>query len=212
MLPINPWVYIWIHPKKCVKNIIAYNPNFRIWALATIFGFVSLLFIGQNFSLGNYFSFKKILLGVCVLAPFWGYAFFSLSSWLINLIGKLLHAKGRFTEIRTVVAWSCVPYVFHAILWIIILAYFRGSIFSNFVQNDDISSKMINIMVVFFVLKLFLSIWSFVLLIQGLSYIQEISIAKTILNVIGVFFILGVLLGIFSKLFEGSLECFKSPL
>jgi len=196
MLSVNPWLHIWIHPKETIRKVISYNPNFRIWALSAIFGFVSLMFLEQIYSPGYRFSLKTILLFSILLAPFWGYFLFTILSWLVYSMGKLIGSKGGFLEVRSVAAWSSVPYFFNLICWAIMIVVFKRGLFTDFPEGISLSSFQMNLLLSLIAIKLVMVVWSLVIYIQGLSFVQELSTAKSILNIVLVVFILSIILGI----------------
>ena len=75
---INPWLGMWTHPKSTIRTIIDYNPNYRLFLMCAIYGFVSLISFTQSFALGSHINFFLLLLLSLIIAPFWGYLIFLL--------------------------------------------------------------------------------------------------------------------------------------
>jgi len=183
MLSLNPWTNIWIHPKKTIKQVVAYNPNFRLWVLSTIIGFSSLMFLEQFFSPGLKYSLKAILLFSLFISPFWGYFVLCFLSFLIHRVGKLMNSKASYSDVRAVASWSSVPYSVSLIVWIVLIAFFKNDLFKNFPQNTSLTEAQMSFVLIALGIKLVMTTWSFFIYIQGLSLIQEFNISKTLLNI-----------------------------
>jgi len=194
MLSLNPWTNIWIHPKKTIKEIVAYNPNFRLWVLSTIFGFSSLMYLEQIFSPGLKYSLKAIILFSLLIAPFWGYFVFCFLSFLVHRVGKLMNSKASYSDVRAVASWSCVPYSISSLVWIILIFFFGNDLFKNFPQNTSITEVQMSFVLAALGIKLTMTTWSFFIYIQGLSLIQGFNIPKTILNIVFAMLIVSVII------------------
>ncbi len=194
MLSLNPWTNIWIHPKKTIKQIVAYNPNFRLWVLSTIIGFSSLMFLEQLFSPGLKYSLKAILLFSFFVSPFWGYFILCFLSFLIHRVGKQMNSKASYSDVRAVASWACVPYIVSLVIWIVMISFFKNDLFKSFPQNVLLTEAQISFVLVALGIKLAMTIWSFFIYIQGLSSIQEFSIPKTLLNITFVALIVSVII------------------
>jgi Yip1 domain len=190
MLSLNPWISIWIHPKKTIQQVIAYNPNFRIWVLATIIGFATLMLLEQIFSPAFKYSLRAILTFTLILSPFWGYFVLNLVSFLTYKIGKIMDSKRSFSDVRAALSWSCVPYIIICICWIVMLMIFKGQLFKDFPQNITLKKWHIETILIISLVKLSMSVYSLIIYIQALAYVQEFSIKKTLLNL---FFVGGIL-------------------
>ena len=178
----NPWLTIFVKPRKTIRAIVDFNPNFRLLALSAIYGFCSLLGVAQNFGLGDKKEMILTLWPLILLAPVWGYLVFSFSSWFVFVMGKLLKGQGTYREVRSAYAWSNVPLIANALLWVFLIAVFRSSLFSETALKGILTqgSSLLLIGVVFS--QLIFSLWGLIIYVVSLSEVQRFSILKTLVN------------------------------
>jgi len=141
------------------------------------------MFLEQFFSPGFKYSLKTILLFSLFASPFWGYFILSFLSFLIHRVGKQMNSKASYSDVRAVASWSCVPYSVSSAIWIVMIVFFKNNLFKNFPQNIFLTEAQVSFVLVALGIKLVMTIWSFFIYIQGLSFIQEFSISKTLLNI-----------------------------
>lgn len=194
MFEENPWLSIWVHPRKTIQKIISVNPNHRVWLLACIYGFCSLMNLAQLYALGYSLSLPILLIGVVVFSFFWGYFLLTIFSWLIFKVGSWLKGVGSFIHIRTVTAWACVPLTVNAMVWILLMILFGLDLFKDFPKS--LSSAQMNTILAVLLIKLAMSIISLIIYLQGVSFVHQFSIAKTIASILIVACILLVFFGI----------------
>ena len=178
----NPWLKIFVKPRQTIRAIVDVNPNFRLFVLSAIYGFCSLLGVAQNFGLGDRKEILAAMLPLLLLAPVWGYLVFSFSSWFVFIMGKLLKGQGSYRQVRAAYAWSNVPLIVNAFLWILLIVVFRSSLFSETALKGILTqgSSLLLIGVVFS--QLIFSLWGLVIYVIGLSEVQRFSILKTLVN------------------------------
>ncbi|MCK5632970.1 YIP1 family protein [bacterium] len=197
-LKINPWISIWTKPRETIKEIVRFNPNYRLLFLSTIVGFFSLLGIAQQWNLGEKLSFFSIIISVIILAPLFGYITFSISSWFVFFTGKLLKGQARCKEIRAAIAWSNVPLIVSCLLWILFLGVYSALAFKMPIKKLELD------IFIFFALlvQLVISIWIIVIYVNALAEVQKFSILSAIFNIILssiLVFIVSILVGLISK-------------
>ena len=196
-LSINPWLNIWIKPRRTIKEIVSYNPNYRLFFLSAIYGFTSLLGFAQSFSFGYFLKWPIIFLGAILLAPFWGYIIFSFVAWIVKVTGRWIGGIGSFLHIRTALAWSNVPLIINVFFWIILLIVFRQNLFVEFPGRKLFHGWEVTFFLCLALLQIVVVIWSLVIYLNALSQVQEFSILKAILNVL----IAGIVFFVFFFLF-----------
>lgn len=192
----NPWLRMWTHPKSTIRSIVNYDPNYRLYILSAIYGFVSLIGSFQSFALGRAINFYYLLIIGLIIAPIWGYLIFSFASFFIHLTGKWLKGQAKYKEIRACIAWSNVPMIGNLILWIFLLIIFKSDIFNDFPGSFEITIPQRSILFIVMLSQLILSIWVIVLYINSLAEVQKFSVGKSVLNMIlavilfiGIFFV-----------------------
>lgn len=194
MLDKNPWLSIWVHPKETIEWIISFNPSYRLWPLATVYGFSSLMNLAQIYAPGYHFSLLTILISAIILAPIWGYFLYGVFSFLITKTGRWLNGSASFIQVRAVAIWASVPFTVNALCWLVMIIVFGGGVFKDFPGGNILSSLQMNIVLTVMLIKLSMTIWSLVIYLQGLATVHKFSIAKSMLNVVIAAFIVFVAL------------------
>ena len=183
-LSINPWLKIWTKPRETIRAIVAYNPKYRFLLLSAFYGFPCVLNIAQASSLGQTWSMLAIIVMALILSTFVGMISISVTSFFLQWTGKWLKGAASYQEIRTAVAWSNAPNGVNVVIWLGLMAYFGASIFSaDFVQRVMANNPSIALSVLFF-LQTILSVWSLVILINGVAEVQRFTGWKAVLNVV----------------------------
>jgi len=188
----NPWLSIWTEPRATIARIIQVNPNRGLWWLAAIYGFSSLLNSFQSVSFGHRIGLLQIFILALVLSPIWGYLGFSIWSYFVLIAGKLFGGKGSFKEIRAAYAWSCVPLLFNACLWIVLALCFGNALFMSMPDADPLTQTQVTILVIVLLVRLVTAIWAIVIYVNTLSEVQKFSVLKTI----GTIFVSAICVGI----------------
>lgn len=192
----NPWISIWTCPRKTISEIVAENPKRDFWVLAFIYGFVALLNLFQSLEIGNSIQFFAILLLSVIFAVPWGWLVFTVWSWVILWIGKLLKGQGSFHQMRAAFAWSCVPLLANALLWIVLILGFGNSLFQNFSESQQIRTGHAVFLFCVLIAKVAFTIWSLIIYINALAVVQKFSIARSIFNIVFSWFAIGIFFGL----------------
>ena len=204
----NPWLSIWVHPRKTIKGIVESNPNYCLWVLSAIFGFSSLIGIAQTISLGNHLSLLAIVVLSAILSPIWGFLIFSLSAWLLFQTGKWIGGSGDVPSIRTVVAWSHVPASLTVVVWTLLLFLFGQQLLQNVSLPADLTIGKTFLVFVGALIQMTASVWGVVIFINGLMVVQLFSIGKALLNVLLMVLLLGLILFVFLTAIQWSCSSF----
>lgn len=194
MLDKNPWLSIWCEPRATIRRIVEQNPNRSLWILAFIYGFLSLLNSFQSISIGSVMGMASVFLIAVVLSPLWGYAGFSIWSWVVCKVGRLLKGEGSFSHVRAAFAWSCVPLTVNIFLWLIMIFSFGFSFFFHPQETMAFSSQQSAFLLLILIGKVGIAIWSLVIYLNALAEVQKFSILRAIFNVILSWIAIGLVL------------------
>ena len=201
MLTKNPWFSMWFHPRQTIREIITFNPNYRIWILSAIYGLGSLFGIAQSYSLGIYNQFPAILLGAIILSPLWGYIVFSIASVFVVFTGKWIGGHGDYRQIRAALAWSNVPMVINVVIWFLMMILFGTSVFKNFPEAYALSRLEFWLLFSLLITQLIVGVWALILYVLALAEVQMFSILKAIFNLILAFIM--VMIVVFVLIYAG---------
>lgn len=187
----NPFFTIWTKPRSTIRQIIlaggAHRSILLVAAAAEISAIVAvasgsrviLSWGGQPLALVNSNLQHMLNLGMIIGAPLFAIEVLFLNSMFVRWAGKLIGGRGKPAEVRAAFAWSTVPAIVSALLYAIAVAAGWASVPQDpEVPNlfRAIAEQFTGINAVFGVL----SLWSLVILIEGLSEVHGFSIWKAL--------------------------------
>ncbi|HKQ98214.1 MAG TPA: Yip1 family protein, partial [Candidatus Polarisedimenticolia bacterium] len=159
--PLSPWTSIFTRPRAVMRQILDRDPSRRVHLLALLGGIVEMLgsdtrvLTHVGMPLGGIIALK-VTLGALT-----GLLVLYLGSGLLLLTGRWLGGRGSFVEVRSATAWSNVPAIWSALLWLPLLGYLGFEAFN--LDADAMRSDPIGL-----VLLVPIGIAGFVLLIWRL--------------------------------------------
>ena len=174
-LGINPWINIWISPKKTIRAIIAFREKINFFLLASIALLQKFLFFSVYFGLKFSWVYVFCFILVLISSPFLGALWFYFYSYLLHTTGKWLKGIASFSQICTVFSWSKVPLIIDIFMWFILLTFSAEHLFVHY----SLGISFLFIHIIFFMT----AFWSLILLIIGMQEVQKFSLLKTIINV-----------------------------
>ncbi|MFS8563125.1 MAG: YIP1 family protein [Rhabdochlamydiaceae bacterium] len=189
-LPFNPWLKIWVSPRETIRAITASNPKHFFYFLSGVYGFMMLLQIAQDFSLGLQMSLPWIIGGALVLSVGLGVLVFNIFGGLIYWTGKWIGGKSSFTNIKAAIAWAYVPSVVNAVVWFLLIGVFGTQLFMSTFADTVFVGYQLSIVFFGFLAQIIASVWGFFMGLQTLGEVQGFSAWKALLNVIIPFFML----------------------
>ena len=178
---LNPWVSMWLKPKATIQQIVDTNPERSVLVLVAIIGVSEALNNAIRRNMGDTRGLPMIFLIAATLGPVVGVIGLYLSSWLVSVSGHWIGGQASSRSIRAAIAWSNVPMIWAAALWIPELALYSQVLFTT---EATFSS---NSLAYFFLgcraIELTAVMWTFVLLGKCIGHLQGFSFLKTFLNV-----------------------------
>lgn len=180
----NPWLSIWTEPRQTVRSIVKTDPKFGFVILSAIYGLPMALNLAQNFSLGVKVPLWAILIGSLIVCTLLGMIGISISTWLLHVTGRWIGGRGTFQTVRTAVVWSNVPNVVTILMWIVLLCTFGGAVFNKQFSETPFVGYQAGIVFIVFLIQAVVSVWGFIILLQGLGEVQGFSAWKALLNVL----------------------------
>ena len=182
-LGLNPWFSIWIHPRKTIRALVAYNTNYRLVTLCAIYGFQYVLQLVQYLSLGQGTSLIFIILFALVFSIPVGYVIFNVMSVFYFWIGKLIKGKGGFKQIRAATYWSSVPMVVTCLIWIILMILHGNSLFVSGYETQLVGTAA-TLSIGFGIIQLAIGIWGLIIMLHALGEVQGFSAWMALLNIV----------------------------
>ncbi len=182
-LGLNPWLSIWVHPRKTIRTLIEYNTNYRLVALCAIYGFQYILQILQYLSLGQGTSLIFVILLALIFSIPVGYIVFNVLSAFYFWIGKLIKGKGSFKQIRAATYWSSVPMVVSCLVWIVLMVLHGNSLFVAGYETKLVGAAAA-VSMGLGVLQLVIGIWGLIIMLHALGEVQGFSAWMALLNLV----------------------------
>ncbi len=155
------------------------NKLAAFWILSFVYGFSSLCYIANFYSLEMLFSFPAIFFALVLLAPLFGSLWISLSAIFCKGIGHLLGGEAKLTDLRTAVVRSKEPTLILLALWTVLIACGPSTVFMHQASNGSA--------VAIIVISLFVNFWSFAILFKSLQIAQGFGFVRALFNVLIVY-------------------------
>ena len=181
---LNPWVRIWVEPRRTIAAIVKYNPGYLFPLLAAIYGLPMLFHFAQNLSLGQNYSLTAIIIVCLILCALAGTIGITIVTALLTWTGKWIGGKGSFKNIRAAVAWSNVPIVINIAMWFVLIGFFGNQVFLANFPEMAFMGKELGIVSLVYLIESIMSIWSFIIMLHTLGEVQGFSAWRALLNVI----------------------------
>jgi Yip1-like protein len=121
---LSPWVSIFTKPRATMRQILDENPRRFVHRLAMLGGIAEML--GSHIPpMPPYFapSIGTLIIVKLFLGAIVGVALLYIGSAAVLLTGRWLGGRGDFVAVRAASAWSSIPAIWGAILWVPMVAY-----------------------------------------------------------------------------------------
>ncbi len=179
----NPWLSIWVQPRETIREIINFDPKYKLFVLCALYGFPMAMSFAQSFSLSSQFPTWSIVIAALVVCTFLGYIGISISTWLLHVTGKWIKGSGTYQTIRAAVAWSNVPNAITSLTWFLLLGIFGGKIFCREFSESTFIGYQAGVVFLIFLIQSIVSIWGFIILLKTLGEAQGFSAWRALLNI-----------------------------
>lgn len=168
----NPWLSIWLEPRRTVQGIVDRDPEYLVLPLAMASGVSEALSKASSKNLGDQVGLP-LLLGICVFGGvISGLIGLFLFGFLLRVSGKWLGGTGSSAHLRTAIAWAAVPTVVALGLWIPEFAVFGRDLFSAYTPTIDAHPFAL---LGFALVEIVLGIWGLVILVKGVAQVHGFS-------------------------------------
>lgn len=180
----NPWLKIWVEPRKTIRSIVNTNSRYGLVALCAIYGLPLALNLAQSFALVEVIPVWAVLAGALIVSAFLGIVGISISAWLLSFTGRWIGGKGKFEHVRAAVAWSNVPNFVTILMWVALFGVFGMQVLNrNFSEMQFVGYQAGTLFLVMLVESI-VSVWGFIILLNTLAEVQGFSLWRALINVI----------------------------
>lgn len=181
---LNPWQSMWLHPRLTMRHLLATNPRYGVLLLAMAGGINSALESASNRNMGDTATLVSIIAGGIIGGIIGGIVGLYVGSWLIRWTGGWIGGQGTSETIRTALGWANLPNLLQLLLWVGLIAVFRGEIFAKEMPMLEASPTLWGVLIISGLVSVVLAIWSFVLLLAALSEVQGFSALRAFGNLL----------------------------
>lgn len=181
---MHPWRDIWTKPRATIQALVAKDPSYGFKRLSWIYGITIALSFSNMFSLITLYPLWAILIGSLLLGIVFGLISITITAYILQWCGRLIGGNAPFKQVRCVVAWSNLPALINILVWILLIGVFKEQAFySDFPTKVTLANKT-GLFQLVMLGQWIATIWTFIILVQGLREIQGFSIWKGLLNII----------------------------
>ncbi|AMM50318.1 hypothetical protein TH61_02780 [Rufibacter sp. DG15C] len=178
----NILVSIWLSPTDTLQYILRYCPHQHLTILFILGGIVRAIDRASAQNAGDRLPTYAVILFSVAGGALFGWMFYYLYAWALRVTGGWLGGKAKLYEFRTVLAWSLVPSIASLFLLLPEILIFEDDVFKS--SSSEASTFHSTMWIVFGAMQLTLNIWTFVILVNGISIIQNFSSARATFNAI----------------------------
>ncbi len=181
---MHPWRDIWTKPRATIQALVAKDPSYGFKRLSWIYGIIIALSFSNMFSLITLYPLWAILIGSLLLGIVFGLIAITITAYILQWCGRLIGGNAPFKQVRCVVAWSNLPALINILVWILLIGVFKEQAFySDFPTKVTLANET-GLFLLVMLGQWIATIWTFIILVQGLREVQGFSIWKGLLNII----------------------------
>ncbi len=178
----NPWLTIWTSPRATMREILDTDPKRMVPPLALVGGFISALDRAAFKNLGDHLSLPAIFLTCAIGGSLGGILGLYVGGALLRWTGRWIGGQGTSEQVRSAMAWSTVPVLWTAILFIPELALLGKELFTTATPRMNSNRSLAFTMMGFGAVEIVLGIWALVIFLKCLGEAQGFSAWKAAVN------------------------------
>lgn len=198
--PLSPWVHIWTRPRAVMRQILDTNPRRMVHRLAILGGVAAGL--GTNVNLpGIPIPLPVVIVCKLVIGVVGGLIGLYIGGGLVLMTGRWLGGRGDFVAVRSALAWSNVPVIWAALLWLPLLVYLGWDAFN--INKDLMLVDPIGLMLTIpiAILTVVVVFWRIVILCKVVGEAHRFSAWHSLGAFLISFLIVGIPIGIMIGMF-----------
>lgn len=170
------WLWMWVSPRRTVREIIEKNPSYGIYLLTTFLALENFFFYANMWSLGMDFApYTLILLGL-LISPILGWLWLFCMSHIFYMTGHWLQGKAPLEHLRVALAWSKIPAMGILFSWMGILLLSPEEAFIQYGGGNPYA-------LIFHGLNLLFALWSILLVIRSIQEVEKFTWLRALANV-----------------------------
>lgn len=170
--PLNPWLSIWIKPRKTIRQIVKTDPTRYVTILAALAGVSQVFTEASNEHVGDTATLAFIMATALIAGPFVGLISLHLGAAVVRWVAEQFKGRATTVELRAAIAWAAIPAIINLVILIVEISMFGVEIFST--ATPQVEANVV-LSTVLFVIDAVLAVWAVVLLVACLSAVSHVS-------------------------------------
>lgn len=177
-----------VEPRKTLRKYLEDGSPKIVLALAGLFGIENSLNWSNVYNFGDKFGLKTLLAAAVLLGPFMGILIIYFQGFLISMTGSWIGGKAKASDTRLALAFGNIPSVFVLPLWVPVLLYGGEKAFTS--SQLDLSGGAASaafagvVLMQIGIIKMIMGVWTFILVLKGISETQGFSLWKAFGNIL----------------------------
>lgn len=180
-----PLLSIWFQPRKTFRYLIDNYDPVSVWMLAVMEGIDESFNWTSTCKMGERHDLDFISLLVLVVGPILGISSNWLGAFFTRRVGQMFGGKGSLKGLLTVMVWWSLPLVLMLPFRLVLVLLFGSDAFTtnlSVVANHSGNIGLIFLVYGWLFLRLIACIWSFVMMLVGISEAQSFTKWKALAN------------------------------
>lgn len=176
---LNPFK-VMVDPRGFMRSPAAKERKIH-WLIALMVGFIWFFGKYNMYSLGYQYSLTQLLIVSAIFALPVGLEILFLTSFCIQISGKIFKGQGSFADLYSAFAWTRVPVFFQILAWVPLFVIRGRDVFTPAIGVQDQFSWIIIVILCF---QIIFSFWKVVILFHAVGEVQGFSAWIAVWNVI----------------------------
>jgi len=201
--PLSPWVYIWTRPRAVMRQILDSDPRRMVHRLAVLGGVSAGLSANVNLP-GIQIPLPVVIVCKLLVGALAGLIGLYVAGGLVLMTGRWLGGRGSFVTVRSALAWSNVPVIWAALLWLPLFVYLGWDAFNINKDLMLVDPIGLMLMVPLGIVTVVVVIWRVVILCKVVGEAHGFSAWHSLgAFLIAIFIVLvpiGIMIGMFALL------------
>ncbi len=170
-------------PREAFRFINDYKYDKHLYLLLCLGGIVRAFDRATSKNMGDNFSMLAII-SICIISGgLFGWISYYIYASLMSWCGGWFNSRGNPQSILRILAYALFPSILGLIILIPQILIYGNEIFKSETGIDATDLINFSVFYALIFIEVALSVWSFILLIIGISEVQKLSIGKSIIIV-----------------------------
>lgn len=171
----NPLLTIWTQPRATIRRIVDVDPHYHVLLLACLAGFVEALDTSAEQSAGDSLPILAIIAICAVVGPLLGVLGLMVSGWILRWAGGVLGGRATVEETRAALAWSRVPTLWAALVWLVYIALAGSKMFTSATPYVDAHPALGAVIPALEAIRVIATVWAFIVMLKCLGEVHDFS-------------------------------------